>query len=145
MPQSSITLYDTFGNEVKYRITQDTLVAYLENSTVNFPLPEASADLLGNLADISTIEPTQLEAVKSRLEKVGFSKPKAKTMASVLIKVAQTQGISPMEYFEVNQNSLKLAIDTYKTINLFRPVGNQIGLNSPIKNSKSLYGKMIKP
>ena len=142
---SSTSLYETFGNEIKYEIRQDTLVTYLENSTINFPLPEASADLLGNLADLDSINPTVLDTVSARLESIGFNKPKAKTMAGVLIKVADSQGVSPMEYFEVNEKSLKLAIDTYTTINLFRPVGNQIGLKTPVKNSTSFYGKMIKP
>jgi len=141
----SVGLYETFGNEIKYKITENTLITYLENSTINFPLPEASADLLSDFADIDSIDPTLLETVKARLENIGFSIPKAKTMASILIKVADSQGVSPMEYFEVNEKSLKLAIDTYKTINLFRPVGNQIGLKTPVKNSQGFYGKMIKP
>ena len=43
----STSLYTTFGNEVKYEIRNDTLVAFLENATIKFPLPEASSEILG--------------------------------------------------------------------------------------------------
>jgi iron-sulfur cluster assembly accessory protein len=35
-------LYVTFGNEEKYKITQDTLVTYLENATIDY-----QSDLFG--------------------------------------------------------------------------------------------------
>ena len=42
-------MFETFGNEKKYEITAGTVRAYLENSTIKFPLPEASAEILGDL------------------------------------------------------------------------------------------------
>jgi len=139
------SLYLTFGNERKYRITQDTLVAYLENATIKFPLPEASSELLSELADTTSINPQELDTVKSRLISIGFGEPSAVTMASVLIQVAKTQGVSPMEYFSLNEASLKLAIDTYTTINALRPSGNRIGLTTPIENKRSRQRTLIKP
>jgi len=41
----SASLYTTFGNEVKYEFRQGVLTAYLENSTINFPLPEATSEV----------------------------------------------------------------------------------------------------
>lgn len=138
-------LYTTFGNDLKYRVTQDTLVAYLDNATIKFPLPEASAEILSELATPENINPQQLEIVQTRLVSIGFNQAKARTMAAVLIQVASTQGVDPLVYFEANEQSLKLAIDTYTTINLLRPSGNRINVISPIENSKSRYSKLIKP
>ena len=46
----SANIYDTFGNEIKYGVTQDKLLNFIKNSTVNFPLPEASAFIFTELS-----------------------------------------------------------------------------------------------
>jgi len=142
---SSTSLYTTFGNEIRYDIQQNTLVAYLENSTIKFPLPEASSTLLSELVDVSQINPDEIDVVKARLVKIGFGIPNATAMAGVLISVAKTHGVSPLEYFELNEASLKLTEDAYKTINLLRPAGNRIGLSQRKQNKKSRYGAIIRP
>ena len=141
----SSNLYNTFGNEIKYKYTLNTLVAYLDQATIKFPLPEASSTLLSELAPENKVDPVKLEAVQSRLENLGFKKANARAMASVLIQVAETNNTSPMSYFELNEESLKLAVDTYKTINLLRPPGNRIGLSDPKNNKRSRYANQIKP
>lgn len=144
---SSINLYDTFGNEVKYQVTQNTLVAYLENATVKFPLPEASTEILSGLFNDKDdpIDFNLLEQIQQRLIKSGFKEANAKAMANVLIRVAAQQRVNPMDYFSVNDNSLKLTIDTYTTINALRPVGNRINLVRPLNNSTTLFRDLIKP
>ena len=64
----STSLYNTFGNEVKYRYNQGVLTAYLENSTINFPLPEASSEILAEIAVPAgtPIDSATLEAVQPR-------------------------------------------------------------------------------
>jgi hypothetical protein len=141
----SSNLYNTFGNEIKYKYTLNTLVAYLDKATIKFPLPEASSTLLSELAPESQVDPVKLEAIQSRLQNLGFGKANARAMASVLIQVAESNNTSPMAYFELNEESLKLAVDTYKTINLLRPPGNRIGLSDPKNNKRSRYTKQIKP
>lgn len=141
----STSLYTTFGNELKYTITQDTLIAYLKNATIKFPLPEASSVILENLSSPDEVNPVILDTVRSKLESIGFQKANALAMASVLIKVADQQGVNPLDYFELNEASLKLAVDTYKTINMMRPPGNRIGLTTPKKNSQSRFSSLIKP
>jgi hypothetical protein len=138
-------LYVTFGNERKYRITQSTLTQFLENSTIPFPLPEATSELLASFAQPDAIDPVQLTTVKTRLESIGFGEPAARTMASVLIQVAREQGVSPMEYFEVNDASLKLTRDAYQIINELRPSGNRIGLTAPLNNRRSRFSQQIQP
>lgn len=144
---SSVSLYDTFGNEAKYQYNEDTLVAYLENATIKFPLPEASADILSNLFKDSTdpIDSNLLEQVQQRLIKTGFKEANAKAMADVLIRVAREQRVNVMDYFEVNSNTLKLTVDTYQTINTLRPIGNRINLVKPLNNAKTLFRDLIKP
>ncbi len=142
---SSTNLYNTFGNELKYRISQGTLEAYLENATIKFPLPEASSTILGELAPIDSVNPQELDAVRGELERIGFSQANARAMAAVLIQVAKSQGVSPLTYFDLNAASLKLAIDTYETINLLRPPGNRIGLTSAKDNQKSRASSLIQP
>jgi hypothetical protein len=144
---SSISLYNTFGNEVKYQLVKDTLVAYLENATIKFPLPEASAEILSTLLNNkqAVINSDLLDQVEQRLIKTGFGAANARALAQVLIQVAEVQGVSVMNYFSVNDNSLKLTIDTYQTINALRPVGNRINLVLPKKNSSSKYRTLIKP
>ena len=53
--------------------------------------------------------------------------------------------VNPMDYFSVNDSSLKLAIDTYQTINALRPVGNRINLVSPLNNSATRFKDLIQP
>ena len=144
---TSTNLYDTFGNEVKYQITENTLVAYLENATVKFPIPEASTAILADLFKDKDdpINSDLLEQVQQRLIKSGFKEANAKAMANVLIRVAAQQRVNPMDYFNVNNNSLKLTVDTYNTINALRPVGNRINLVRPLNNASTLFRDLIKP
>jgi hypothetical protein len=144
---SSVSLYDTFGNETKYQYNEDTLVAYLENATIKFPLPEASTDILSTLFKDSSdpIDSNLLEQVQQRLVKTGFKDANARAMADVLIRVAREQRVNVMDYFEVNSNTLKLTVDTYQTINTLRPVGNRINLVKPLNNAKTLFRDLIKP
>jgi len=143
----SASLYNTFGNEVKYRYNQGVLTAYLENSTINFPLPEASSEILAEIAVPAgtPIDSATLEAVQSRLIRIGFKRKNANAMASVLIAVAEVQGISPMSYFSMNENTLQLTLDAYESVNALRPKGNKIDLKQPIVNSSTPDGKFIKP
>jgi hypothetical protein len=145
--KNSTSLYDTFGNEVKYQQFQGTLVAYLENATVKFPLPEASTDILSKLFTNKDdpINPTLLEQVQQRLIKSGFKEANAKAMADVLIRVATVERVNVMDYFEVNDNSLKLTVDTYEAINAMRPVGNRINLVRPLNNSATKFRQLIQP
>lgn len=144
---SSISLYDTFGNEPKYKFSEGVLIAYLENATVKFPLPEASTDILSTLFDEkdAPIDSTLLEQVEQRLVKSGFKPANAKAMANILIRVAAAKRVNVMDYFEVNSNSLKLTIDTYSTINALRPIGNRINLVSPLNNATTRYKQLIQP
>ena len=146
MARVSASLYDTFGNEIKYSVTQDKLYNFLKNSTINFPLPEASTEILQNFLDpADSIDPTLLDQVYTQLIRVGFGEANARAMGSVLIKVAKQQGISPLEYFSMNENTLKLAVDSYAAMNAIRPAGNRIGLSTPINNQKSRQAPFIKP
>ena len=144
---SSTSLYNTFGNEVKYQISQNTLVAYLENATVKFPIPEASTDILSKLFQDKDdpINPTLLEQVQQRLIKSGFKEANAKAMADILIRVAAVERVNVMDYFEVNNNSLKLTVNTYEAINAMRPVGNRINLVRPLNNSATKFRQLIQP
>jgi hypothetical protein len=145
--KNSTSLYDTFGNEIKYQQFQGTLIAYLENATVKFPLPEASTDILAKLFQDKddAIDPNLLDQVEQRLIKSGFKEANAKAMASVIIRVAAVERVNVMDYFEVNSNTLKLTVDTYTTINTLRPVGNRINLVRPLNNSLTLFKDLIKP
>ena len=140
-------MYNTFGNEVHYKVIQDTLVAYIDNASVKFPLPEASSEILAEIAVPAgtPIDSATLEAVQSRLIRIGFKRKNANAMASVLIAVAEVQGISPMSYFSMNENTLQLTLDAYESVNALRPKGNKIDLKQPIVNSSTPDGKFIKP
>ncbi len=146
MARVSANIYDTFGNEIKYSVTQNKLVNFLENATVQFPLPEASAFILQSFLDpADTVDPVMLDQVYTKLVSIGYGEPAAKAMGTVLIKVAKQQGVSPLQYFDDNQAQLKLAIDSYEAMNALKPAGNRVGLNSPINNQKSRQAPFIKP
>jgi hypothetical protein len=146
MARVSANIYDTFGNEVKYGVTQDKLYNYLKNSTVQFPLPEASAFILQSFLDpAESIDPVMLDQIYSQLVKIGFAEPAAKAMGSILIKVAKQQGVSPLQYFDDNQAQLRLAVDSYEAMNALRPAGNRVGLATPVNNQKSRQAPLIKP
>ena len=71
MPSSS--LYDTFGNEISYELRRGILTAFIEDSTIDFPLPQASSELLEKFSDpVSTMNQQTLDMIKSKLEKKGF-------------------------------------------------------------------------
>lgn len=143
----SSSIYDTFGNTLRYDIIEDTLVAYLEQSTIQFPLPEASSELLANLTKDTnkTYDPSKVSMVFSKLQKAGFKEPSAKAMADVIMAVSDAQGVDPLEYFSVNSNSLNLTVDAYNAINTLRPVGSRVGLVKPNNNLNSKAASLIKP
>jgi len=144
---SSTSMYNTFGGEVSYKVVQDTLVAYIDNSSVKFPLPEASSEILSEIAapKDTPIDPSTLSVIQTKLQSIGFKKSNARAMSRVLIKVAEVQGLHPTTYFEMNQNSLKLTVDAYAAINAYRPAGNKIDLKTPTLNSRSKLSDLIQP
>ena len=143
----SASLYDTFGNATKYRVVEDTLVAFLEDATINFPLPEASSEILAELTKgiSKTFDPSKVSMISSKLQKLGFKKPAAEAMTDVLMNVADAQGIDPLEYFNVNENTLNLTIDAYNAMNNLRPAGSRVGFVNPTKNNKSKVAGLIQP
>ena len=143
----STSMYDTFGGEISYKIANDTLVAYIDNASIKFPLPEASSEILAEIAapKDSPIDPSTLSVIETKLQAIGFKKKNAKAMARVLIKVAEVQNLHPTTYFEMNENSLKLTVDAYAAINTYRPAGNKIDLKTPTLNSRSKISSLIKP
>jgi hypothetical protein len=146
MARVSANIYDTFGNEIKYGVTQDKLYNYLKNSTIQFPLPEASAFILQSfLNPADTVDPVMLDQVFTKLIKIGYGEPAARAMGTILIKVAKQQGVNPLQYFDDNNAQLKLAVDSYEAMNALRPAGNRVGLTTPVNNSKSRQSHFIKP
>ena len=143
---ASSSLYDTFGNELRYDVLKSTLTTFLENATIKFPLPQASSEILGNLEEnsLDKINPEVLTQVKTRLQRIGFKEANANALSIVLIKVAESLGTSPMEFFSINENTLKITKDAYDAINAMRPKGNRINLVVPKTNSKSSANKLIK-
>lgn len=142
----STSLYNTFGNQIKYDVVADTLVAYLENATIKFPLPEASADILSKLTDPQTknFDPAKYFMVNSKLVKLGFKKPNADALTDILMQVATAQNIDPLDYFSINTNTLNLTLDAYRAINNLRPAGSRVGIISPTQNSKSRVASLIR-
>lgn len=141
------SLYETFGNETDYEIRRDKLVQFLKNSTINFPLPEASIDILTGMIsqDTSGLNPDTIDSVYNRLTSIGFNTKSAKTLAVALIKIAKQQNVHPLEYFELNRSSITLAENTYKAINKIRPKGNLIGLTVEKTNNQSKIANVIRP
>ena len=141
----SAGLFDTFGNEVGTRITQGKVEQFLKNSTINFVLPEAASQLLAEFAPQGSVDKPLFDAVVSKLVTLGFKEANAKAMASVLLPVAEEQGISPMDFFTDQSAALKLAQDTYDALNLMRPAGNLLGLKLKVSNRKSKLRTFITP
>ena len=142
---SSTSLYDVFGNETRYKIIEDTVVAYLDKATIKFPLPEASVDILQNLTtkELQKTNYVYQEQVELKLVSLGFKKAKAKTMALILCSVADSSGVNPLTYFNLNTDTLKLTVDAYATINALRPQGNRINVALPLSNQRSKYKSLI--
>lgn len=141
------SLYETFGNESSYTVRQGKLVKFLENSTIAFPIPEASVDILTTMLDPKQdgIEATRVDTVKARLTNIGFDELTTNALAIALIKIAKMQGVHPMSYFDMNDAAIRLAADTYAALNTVRPKGNLVGLTSLKDNSKSRVSKTIRP
>ena len=142
----SSSLYDTFGNEISYQVKRGILTAYIDNSTINFPLPQASSELLENFANpIDTMNQQYLDMIKSKLEKIGFKKANAKALAPVLITVATELNLDVLEFFKDSDASLQLTTDAYDAINLQRPAGSRVTILTPTVNSKSKASTLIQP
>ena len=142
----SASLYDTFGNEISYDLRRGILTAYIEDATIDFPLPQASAELLERFSDpINTMNQQHLDMIKSKLEKIGFKKANAKALAPVLITVAKELKTDVLEFFEDSNSALELTTDAYKAINVQRPAGSRINVSAPTVNSKSKVASLIKP
>jgi hypothetical protein len=142
----SASLYDTFGNEIKYDVLEGILNTFLKNATVKFPLPQASSELLSDAigAQIDKINGEVLTQIRGRLELIGFSQANSNALSIVLIKVAETLGVNPFTFFDNNANTLKLTKDAYTAINALRPKGNRINLIVPKDNSKSKFSKQFR-
>ena len=144
---SSQSLYETFGNEKSITVLNEMLTIFLKNSTVNFPLPQASSQILSSFNDENLIEHINgplLEQVKMRLLSSGFSQANANALGIVLLQVADQQNIHPFEFFELSTNTLKITKDAYDAINALRPAGNRVNLVAPLKNSNSRIKDIIK-
>jgi hypothetical protein len=142
----STSLYDTFGNTTSYEMVNGTLVAYLESATIKFPLPEASSELLATLTNTNkTYNPAIVAMVESKLQKAGFKKPTAKAMSSVLMAVSDASNVDPLEYFDVNENSLNLTVDAYNAMNSLRPAGSRVGIAIQNSNSNTRVAGLIQP
>ena len=142
----SASLYDTFGNEISYDLRRGILTAYIEDATIDFPLPQASAELLERFSDpINTMNQQHLDMIKSKLEKIGFKKANAKALAPVLITVAKELNTDVLEFFEDSNSALELTTDAYKAINVQRPAGSRINVSASTVNSKSKVASLIKP
>lgn len=142
----SASLYDTFGNEISYDLRRGILTAYIEDATIDFPLPQASSELLERFSDpINTMNQQHLDMIKSKLEKIGFKKANAKALAPVLITVAKELNTDVLEFFEDSNSALELTTDAYKAINVQRPAGSRINVSAPTVNSKSKVASLIKP
>lgn len=145
----SSSLYTTFGNEVKYEVKNNILVAYVNDATVKFPLPEATSEMLANLtvAEDTPLDPQTLSVIETKLVSVGFNKTNASSMAKVLVQVAKVQGVHPTSYFDMNSNTLNLTVDAYNALNAVRPAGNKVDLklSTTSLNKKSKVANIIKP
>ena len=110
-------------------------------------MPEASLEILVNMlaSDDRGVSADKLDIVFNRLTSIGFAKSNARALAVALIRVAEAQGVHPISYFEINEDSILLAENTYKAINELRPTGNQIGLKISTKNNKSKIENKIRP
>lgn len=142
----STSLYNTFGNEIEYKVLQSTLTTFLENATIKFPLPQASSQILGDFTSNSaqTLNGPLLEQIFLRLQKLGFKPANAKALSVVLIKVAEQQNMNPMDFFSINENTLNITKQAYDAINELRPNGNRVNLVTPKNNSKSPVSKLLK-
>ena len=142
----SSSLYDRFGNEISYEVRKGILTAYLENSTIDFPLPQASAELLEKLSDpVSSMNQQTLDMIKSKLEKKGFKKANARALAPVLITVAKELNKDVLDFFNDNNSQFELTLDAYAAINNQRPAGSRVNLSAPTVNSKSKVASIIQP
>ena len=123
------------------------LTIFLKNSTVDFPVPQASSQILGSFTDENILEHINgplLEQIRMRLLSSGFSQANANALSIVLYQVAEKQNVHPFEFFELSTNTLKITKDAYDAINALRPTGSRVNLVSPLKNSNSRLTDIIK-
>tara|TARA_B100001057_G_scaffold500272_1_gene614437 strand:+ start:15689 stop:16129 length:441 start_codon:yes stop_codon:yes gene_type:complete len=144
---ASQSLYETFGNEQDITLLNEMLTIFIKNSTVDFPVPQASSQILGSFNDKNTLEHINgplLEQIKMRLLGSGFSEANANALSLVLLQVSEQQNIHPFEFFELSTNTLKITKEAYNAINALRPSGNRVNLVTPLKNSNSRVKDIIK-
>lgn len=143
----SSALFDSFGQDVSIRVRQGILAALSESSDVKFPLPEASAAILSDLAqsDPAYFDPYLVDQVMTSLELAGFRRAGAQAFAPVLLEIAQASGVSVFEYFDLNANTVKFVGDTIEAINQRRPAGSRLGVTAPNRNRRSRFRSQVQP
>jgi hypothetical protein len=143
----SRALFDNFGQEVNIRVRQGILAALNESSDVRFPLPEASAAILSELAQSDPLyfDPYLVDQVISSLELAGFRRAGARAFAPVLLEIAQASGVSVFEYFDLNANTVKFVSDTIEAINQYRPAGSRLGVTVPDRNRRNRFRAQVQP
>ena len=138
-------LFNTFGNEVELGALRSSLDIFLKNATINFPLPDASSEILEGLIPDRAINPPELDIIKSKLINIGFKIKSANVMAQVLLGIAEQEGVDPFDYFEENERTLKFTADAYTAMNILRPKGNQVGIGTPTNNRRGQFSQLIQP
>lgn len=70
----------------------------------------------------------------------------ADTMSGLAIDIAATMGVSPQSLLEQSdiQKKLLLSPDAYRTFNLYRDPGNQVGVVTTASNKESLQSREIR-
>jgi hypothetical protein len=143
----SSSLFETLGADTRFEVRQGILRAFLSNGNAAFPIPEASAQILAELSNVSPtyFDPYLVDQVMTQLELSGFRSAVAMAFAPVLLEIARVSGVSVFEYFNFNDNTVKLVSDTVDAINAYRPAGSQLGISAPNRNQESKLRSFVRP
>lgn len=104
----------------------------------------AQADLGGGV--VGNYSPAVYNSTKCYFLSRGAGTMYADTMAGLAIDIAATIGVSPQSFLEQSETQGKLlpSENAYRTFNLYRDPGNQVGTVTTVKNRYSLQARQIR-
>lgn len=111
-----------------------------------FPTPGNVSQSLVGEGVVGNYSPETYNSTKCYFLSRGIGPLYAEAMTGLIIDMASTLGVSPQSLIEKSELSGKVLFspDAYRTFNMFRDPGNQVGMVTTVNNRYSLQAREIR-
>lgn len=156
MANSNISSIGRFSSQMLTYLGTQRTVKNIGGSTANtfkyatgpvvFPDPGSFNQALLGEGVVGSFSPNIYNTTKSYFLSRGASQVYADTMTALTIDIARSLGTTPMAFLEkVNPfGRLELTAEAYRSFNVFRDPGNQVGVVRSASNKNSFQSREIR-